>query len=166
VTDPSGVQRIVDESGEIVMDERWFPVLVVTWLDSPGLDAVRRYFEWNERMIDRVRAGPGAYVNITDSLEAHRPSPRVRALVAELTDAMPDDATELGVGNYVVFGSALIRGALTAMQWLSRDPWNITMVASLRQAIERSLDDLEVADVAPPPGLTLHLPRADRSRAL
>ena len=30
MNDPAGVHRIVDGGGEIVMDERWFPVLVVT----------------------------------------------------------------------------------------------------------------------------------------
>ena len=138
--------------GSIVLDDRYEPIVIATWFGAPDSDAIRRFFAWNDAVIDRARLR-GGYVLISDSNEAKRPAPLERRLISELTLAMPEDAKVLNVGNYVVLNNPLIRGALTAMQWLSPSPWAITTVGSCADAITRSLEDLKRAKLSAPDGL-------------
>lgn len=146
------MEIVADPGGSIVLDDRYEPILIATWFGAPGAESIRRFFAWNDAVLARARLR-GGYVLITDSNEAKRPAPLERRLISELTAAMPEDATALNVGNYVVLNNPLIRGALTAMQWLSPSPWAITTVASCAEAITRSLADLEQAKLSAPSGL-------------
>lgn len=138
--------------GFIHCDPTHWPIAIATWVGPADEAGVRRFFAWNERVVERAR-GTGGYVLITDADRAQRPAPSVRRLVAELTDAMPEDATALSVGNYVVVSSRLIRGAMTAMQWLSNEPWTSVLVGTMHEALVAALDDLDHAGLPRPTGL-------------
>lgn len=141
--------RLDGRDGHIVCDARHWPVVIATWVGNADLDSVRKFFDWNHEVIDKARGEKG-YVIITDADRASRPPPDVRRLVAQLTDAMPADSTALNVGNYIVITSALVRGALTAMQWISRDRWATVQVASMAEAISRAFLDLDQAGIRRP----------------
>ena len=116
------------------------------------MDAVREFFRWNEEVIERGRKEQG-YLMITDADRAARPPPEVRRLVAQLTDEIPDDAKELSMGGYLVITSALVRGAVTALQWMTREKWITTQVGSMADAIHRAFIDLDKAGHRRPRGL-------------
>lgn len=146
------IESVCSLSGSIVLDDRYEPIVIATWYDAPEQHAIRRFFEWNLGVIERARR-TGGYVLISDANNASRPAGLERKLIAELTDAMPADAVELAIGNYVVVDNALIRGAMAAMQWLSRTPWTAVNVATHREALERAMQDLARAEMRPPAGL-------------
>jgi hypothetical protein len=142
--------RYSDAQSAIVVDDRYFPVLISTWFGEPSEGNVRRYFEWSAVLYMRLCANRQRYVLIQDALEVQRPSPRVRGLIAELADSMPDAASLL-LGSYTILGSALVRGALTALQWVvRRRTWQTTAVGTMREAMARACGDLERAGLAIP----------------
>ena len=144
--------RFESPEGFIDINEEHWPVVIATWEGSNNVAAVRDFFAWNESVITRARRA-GGYLMITDADKAQRPPPDVRRAVAELTDAMPRDAINLSIGNYVVITNPLVRGALTAMQWVSRREWKSTQVGSMAEAIEQALSDLDAVGRERPPGL-------------
>jgi hypothetical protein len=143
------LQRFDSPKGAIVCDSRHWPIVIATWIGSNDVSAVRNFFAWNDEVLERARSGSG-YLLITDADDAARPPPEVRRVVATLTDQMAGDASALNLGNYVVLTSALVRGALTAMQWISRDKWATTQISGMPEAIARAFEDLARAGLQAP----------------
>lgn len=143
------MKTVTSGDGAIVLDGRLDGIYVVTWFGHANPEIVDNYFDWFGAIAEQRLRARAPFVLISDALDAARPSPKVRAQVAARSDALPDFKA-LNVGNYLVVGSTLIRGAITAMQWLSRKAWISVVVASTQDALRRGLADLERAGVAPP----------------
>ena len=90
------------------------------------------------------------------------PSPKARALMVELHEAQPTFEGLIFV--YAVIPNALIRGAMTAMQWLSRKPMPTQAVPSVAEALRRGLADLERAGGRRPTSLDREYARPARPR--
>lgn len=146
-------RTISDGDARIVVDERESPLLLITWFGEPNEAMITEYFDWMVAMVERFHASGGKYVLITDASSAKRPRPSVRQQIAERTDALPPYTADINIGNYVVIDNPLIRGALTAMQWMSRSEWTNKTVGSCTEAIRLGLEDLDRHGIARPRGL-------------
>jgi hypothetical protein len=143
------MKSIVDGEASIVFDESWEPVYIATWFGSATEKMIRFYFDWVGGIVTwRLRANE-PFVIVTDGIDAARPSPAVRRLVTELTDALPE-FERVDAGSYLVHSSALVRGAVTAMQWVSKRRYKAQPVSSCAEALRRGYGDLERASVRPP----------------
>ena len=149
-----GTETVGGEAHGIVLDSRFFPILIATWYGDATEEDVDGFFDWQTRLADRARAVGTQYVMVTDASAAARPKPSVRRRVAQRTNEMPD-VKAINAAAYVVLDNPLIRGALTAMQWISRDNWGdqTTVVATCQEALERSLADLDRVGAVRPEGL-------------
>jgi hypothetical protein len=136
----------------VVAEERFAPIYVSTWFGEATERVVMDYFAYHRRMMDEHIRARRPFAIITDATDAERPSPKVRSLIAEITDASADPGA-LMVGNYLVLSNALVRGAFTAMQWLSRKRWPTIVVATPAEAVSRALDELAKVG-APLPSIT------------
>lgn len=132
-----------DADAAVIGDIRHFPVMITTWFGEPTEDLVRHYFAWSDDVARQAIERGQRYVIISDNARARRPAPTVRRLVAKLIDAGPAAATDCIVATFVVFESALVRGAVTAMQWLSAKDWNLTTAATVQQAVAAALKAVE-----------------------
>lgn len=139
----------VSPKGYIVCNALHWPVVIVTWVGDNDEGAIRAFFEWNDEVVVRARER-GGYLMISDADGAEGPPVMMRRLVAELTDAIAPDAKELSLGNYIVLSSALLRGALTAMQWISRDKWATKQVGSMQEAISLAFVDIDIGGKSRP----------------
>lgn len=133
---------------KIIIDERFAPLYVAFWIGLPSETPIRAYFAWASRRIVEARATGRHIAIVCDTSEGERPPPKVRALMAELSDGAPR-AEDL-VAVYTAIPSALVRGALTAMQWLARKSWPMQMVPSLGEGFERARQSLEASGVTLP----------------
>mgnify|MGYP001162882153 CR=1 FL=1 len=136
-----------------VADARDYPLLVVRWFGESTETSVRRYFQWLDGMYARAKAERTQLVSINDSRLAKRPPPTVRKVTAELIDASSLAADEYALPTLLVLDSALIRGAVTAMRWLSLAKWNVETVANMPDAIARAFELLRSVGVTPPAGV-------------
>ena len=136
-----------------VADARDYPLLVVRWFGESTETSVRRYFRWLDAMYERARAEGIQLVSINDSRLATRPPPTVRKVTAELIDASTLATDDDALPTLLVLDNALIRGAVTAMKWLSLAKWNVETVANMPDAISRAFELLDSVDVPPPAGV-------------
>jgi hypothetical protein len=132
-----------DGDASVVGDIRHFPILIATWFGEPTESLVRAYFAWSDEVAREAIENGQRYVIISDNAHARRPSPTVRKLVATLIDEGPAAETDRVITSFVVFESALVRGAVTAMQWLSRKDWNLVTTATVQQAVAGALGVLK-----------------------
>jgi hypothetical protein len=151
---PTDYFQARDGEGGVVGDARHFPVLIATWFGEPTERLVRRYFAWSDEVASEAYERRERYVIIADNTKARRPQPQTRALIATLIDAGPAAKTDRIVESFAVFDSALVRGAVTAMQWLSKKDWNLTTTATVQQAITAALAVLAKHGLRRPPGLS------------
>lgn len=128
-----------DGDAAVIGDIRHFPVMITTWFGEPTEDLIRHYFAWSDEVARQAIGCGQRYVIISDNARARRPPPTVRKLVTKLIDGGPAAATDCIVATFVVFESALVRGAVTAMQWLSIKDWNLTTAATVQQAVAEAL---------------------------
>ncbi len=147
-----GIEVFEGTGGTVIADARYAPLYIATWYDQPAEDVIRPFFAWNLRIVEQALRD-GGYVLITDSTRSERPAPVERRLIAELTEAMPPEGTERCLGSYVVVDNPLIRGALTAMQWLGANPWNFISVKTCAEAIRRGLENMAEAGMPLPSDL-------------
>ena len=141
--------RIRGAAGEVVV-ERQGPLLFVTWFDEQDERLVDAYFAEYERHVREAHEAGERFVLISDALDAKAPGATIRQRIMARTEAMPEFFRDVQIANYVVLASATVRGALTAMSWLSRTPWASEYVATPAEAIERSRGVLRGAGVDVP----------------
>jgi hypothetical protein len=137
------IVRRVDGDSEYVIDTSHLPLLITTWFGSPTLGLVEAYTEWFERFVERSRTQGKKFVILDDAMRAGRPAPPVRGQLAKIH--CPSDVV---VDRIVVVDTAAIRGALTAMSWITGNP--IKTMPTIDQGIRDCLVRLDQASVMRP----------------
>lgn len=91
---------------------------------------------------------------MSDVLDAERVDAVIRKYIAEESERRrTDERDALLVGNYVAVSSAAVRGALTAISWLSSKPSTMKPVKDMETAFEKACEVLAEHGVDPPSGL-------------
>jgi hypothetical protein len=132
------LQTLRDGNASIVLDDGAWPLVVTTWFGAPTERLVDGYFEAHAALLARARQDGEAFVMITDALDTDRPSATARKRVTDHLQRLPPDTTTLLSQTYVVIGSALIRGAFTALAWVDRRLEQVEVVATPAEGIERA----------------------------
>ena len=144
--------RLVDGDSALVYDTTHAPVLISTHFGPATEVLVRDYFGLMLEVLEDLGSG-ARYVGITDGSRSARPSPAVRRLLAELTDLYRPRFKDASLANLTVIESPVVRGAVTAIRWLSRVEWQLDIVANMEQAMTRARTILDHASIAWPAGL-------------
>ncbi|NVB40923.1 hypothetical protein G6O69_23995 [Pseudenhygromyxa sp. WMMC2535] len=110
----SPIVRHVDGEFEFVIDLTHFPLVVTTWFSGLSVPLFDRYEQWFTKFIATCRAREQRVVILEDATHMGRPSPAVRARIAKLD--RPDDVI---IDRVVVVQSPAVRGAITALSWVT-----------------------------------------------
>lgn len=138
-------------TGGVTIDIRAYPIVIVTWYGVADEKVVDDYFEANEAIAAHAESIRGKYCVITDTEFAERPPPTVRKRIAERTDAIEERYGHLVAASYLVVPSVVIRGAITAIQWVSRSSWATDMRRTMPEAFALARESLQKAGTTPPP---------------
>jgi hypothetical protein len=141
-----------DGNSAFVGDARYFPLVIVTWFGEMTEPLARRYFEWQDPILERVIAEKTKFAFVADTTRCARPSPKMRKLVVELSNAGPSVAA-YALPTYTAIESALVRGAITAMQWVVNIDWRIVPVPTARQGLQKAIAALLAEGVKVPRGI-------------
>ena len=124
----------------IRIDDSAFPLVVVThpttWTDD----------EW-ERYLTQMRSYPSRrerYVTLTDARGAGTPTAAQRRRAAEVMAEDQALSKRFNVANALVYDSALLRGMITAITWITPPPVPMQSFATPEPAL-RWLDELYAA---------------------
>jgi hypothetical protein len=143
-----------DGEARVVLDLRAWPIVFASWFGAATEPLVDRYFVEHAKVLARARAEKTRFVLITDTFAAQRPSPVARKKIADLFGKQPGDIATLTLRSFVVIESPLIRGVVTALNWITPGMEQSTNVDSIERAIERALAELDHANVKRPAGFS------------
>lgn len=117
-----------------VLDDTYLPVVITTFKGEVDLEMAHWHEAATARVIQpRIRAGlPVVY--ITDARAMQVPSATVRKYWADLVEERAAEMTAM-LATIVILDSPIMRGALTAVQWMVKSSNRIHYVASLHKAL-------------------------------
>jgi hypothetical protein len=102
----------------------------------------------------RFYAKKQRYLCITDATGLRAvPDAQARGLIASLAKVHEPDSKLWIWHSHVVFDSAIVRGALTAITWLAPPVYPISYVATAKDAVARSVSILQEARMQVPESL-------------
>jgi|GEM_PF-3955999 len=145
-----GMPRFTDGAAAIILDDSTSPLLVATSYGITTEKLAREAFGWLREYAVGMRNRRQRYVTVIDARQAGRPPASVRQLVSTLTDELREASANAELASLFVAESILIRGALTAIMWISRSSWRPIIVTSCEEAFQRGAEILRQAGVAVP----------------
>lgn len=145
------VERDADSS--LILDSRYFPILITRWIGKPTRPLAEHYFRWHDAMLERADFEETRVVHVTDATRAKQPDPPVRKYVGEASNERIRH-NEVAINSYIALESAMVRGVLTVIGWVMGDNRSkMTTTPSLKSALELALVDLDRNKIARPRGL-------------
>jgi hypothetical protein len=142
--------RFADGAAFIVLDDSASPLLIATSYGVTTERLTRQSFEWLHEYAVGMHQRGSRYVVIVDARAAGRPPASVRTLVSKLTDELRQAAPGVELASLFVAENALLRGALTAIIWVSRSSWKPIVVSSWEEALRRGCEILRNAGIDVP----------------
>ncbi len=125
-------------------DVQHFPLVLVR---SPAVideDGIRDMFA----RFDELYRAKKRYAAVIDSTRTRElPTPKLRKVLTDLTEASTADARRWCVGTAMVVNSSIVRGLLTAVAWVVQSPTPTVHVATPREAVNWCRARLETAGI-------------------
>jgi hypothetical protein len=135
---------------KVTFDDRYSPIIIMIWEGRSCIEAAQWGMSLQQEMTEKLVAAGQRFVSISDARKARRPEPSVRKYWADVLSKNTPESKAATLATYAVFDSALMRGVMTAIGWLSEEARSITTVATLGEAIEQGLAELDAAGIARP----------------
>jgi hypothetical protein len=123
----------------IEFETRYFPLIVVTLEEQISEEDYTRLFaQWEAVLARKERFGA-----LTDARRVkERAPPKQRAMIAEWTKKIEPRVMAYSVGHTTVIESAIIRGAMTAVEWLHKPKVPSAYFPTLREGCDFILEKL------------------------
>lgn len=154
--------------GRIVFDARYSPLLISTFFGKCDLEAAKWHTDLiNQATLQAAKRGQRV-ITISDATHSDRPTAEARKFWADNMSTGSATVQAATLGTYVVFTSAVVRGALTAIGWLNPEVKKIETFGTLPDAILAALRRL-AKERLPAPDLQpegYQLPREESSHAV
>jgi hypothetical protein len=140
----------------IVIDDRFFPLVVTKWTGLASIEAVREHFVDLDRLLQRALDEKTKLVQVTDLLTTEAPPALTRKAISELSDKQVERFSSVLLRpSYVAMDNILLRGTLIAINWVSRNAINIEPYATLTLALKAGLERLDREGLPRPAGLDI-----------
>ncbi len=139
------VESIEGSAGAIVIDDRYSPLIVTSFMGDVDLQVGTWYEKTIQRIIERETLYGRRVVNVHDASRSTRTSPEMRKFWAEMSARNHATMDAKMLGNIVVITSPLMRGVLTAVGWLNPRVASLQVFASVDSAVTEALEILEAA---------------------
>lgn len=146
------MRRLESGSSIIYLDDRFFPVVISTWVGTANLENCEAFAAWHTEQLERAIAAGLHMVSISDSARAERPPPVVRRFFADWTAKWDEEAGDR-VTSIAVITNPLLRGAMTAIGWIRPEVQRVVTVPDVREALARAIEILEEHGQPAPAGL-------------
>ncbi len=140
-------------SARLTFDDRFLPVVVVTFSGTNNLEACRWFAARHTEVMRAALNGGERIVLITDARRVVRPSPEVRRFFAEWSSSIPPELHAVSLGSVSVVDNPPLRGALTAVSWISARARKVVAVPTMEEAVALAFELLDAAGVPRPVGL-------------
>jgi hypothetical protein len=133
--------------GTYRFDDSRYPLVVVTFLGGLTDEAFDEYLRQMSGLLTRRSKN----VTLLDARDAESPSAKQRQKQAEWLKANREALKEYSLGTAFVISSAMVRGALTAILWMTPMPAAHAVVGTFDEGERWAYDQLMKAGVVLPP---------------
>jgi len=137
------------EKGAVVIDDRHAPLIIASFFGEIDLTLGRWYEARNAQVIVGEFRRGRRVVNISDATRSNNPNAEMRKFWAGLTERHAASLQEKIIFSGVVVTNRLMRGALTAVGWLSPKLSTLQIYPSMQAAITASVAALAEAGTPP-----------------
>jgi hypothetical protein len=131
--------------GAVVIDDRYAPLLVSTFMGQIELAEGQWFEETLCRLIRREYALGRRIINISDPTRTGRTKAEMRKFWAEMSARHEDEFAMRTLAHPIVVTNPVFRGVVTAIGWLNPAVAKIELFPSLEAAVEDSVQRLERA---------------------
>lgn len=143
-------------SSRIVIDDRFFPLVITRWTGLASNEAVREYFVALDALLQRALDEKTKLVQVSDLLTTEAPPALTRKLISELSDKQVERFSSVMLRpSYAAMDNVILRGALIAVNWVSRNAINIEPYATLPAALKAGLERMDREGLPRPAGLDI-----------
>lgn len=140
----------------IVLDDRFFPLVITKWVGLVTIEIARDHFAELDSLLQRAVDTNTKLMQVSDSLNMEAPPALTRKAISEFSDRQVERfATVLLKPSYVAMDSILLRGALIAINWVSRNTINIEPFPTLTEALKAGLARMDREGLPRPAGFDI-----------
>ncbi len=148
------VQVFAGDGCRIILDDQHFPVLISRWEGRITVPVARETFAAIDVLLARGQSEGVRVWSAVDATATKRPDAVTRKTLSELTDAGEERFPGvIRKPSFLAIDSAVVRGALTAMQWISKSSVDVKAYPDLESMLHGVVASLIEEGVEPPPGL-------------
>lgn len=131
--------------GSFTVDTADFPLVRVTYEGHIDDNAFARHLEEYARLLERGQR----YAVVFDATRAARPPAGQRRMQADFIRAHSDELGRLCVGGAFAINSTVVRGAMTAILWLSPMPFPYEICPDVDSAVRWTTGRLRETGLVP-----------------
>lgn len=118
----------------IVVDTSCWPVVLVIPRGEVPDDRYREMFS----TFDTLWARKERFLTITDTRHSTQTSARQRQLIAEWMKSKEEQTLTYSLGSIIIISSAIVRGALTAINWIVQPRLASVYVSNTAEAVDQA----------------------------
>ena len=133
----------------VELDAHWFPLVLERWPAAMSDADLQTFFTDLDDLARRAQRAKTYYVVVVIGPNATLDTGQRRRLAKWVRD-MPRDQRDRNAGSFVVMGSPMQRGVLSAVRWIIPELRDVHAVDSLESAVRQGLAALETKGVAAP----------------
>jgi hypothetical protein len=147
------LERHADATGVVALDDRWFPVVIGTWLGDIDHRKIDAYYAWYDRQLARAEAEGTKVVVMVDSVEATPVPTEIRRRFIHETNVRAEVRQRCVASVLVVVRGAFLMGIVASVVTMVRGGVRLSTFADMPSALERALVKLDALGVPRPAGL-------------
>ena len=143
--------RVFDGEGcRVILDDVHYPLLISRWEGTLTSQAARDSFVAVHEVFARAQARGELVWSVVDAIDTQRPDALTRKTLQEIND----DGEQRYPGvlrkpTYAAMTNVIIRGAVTAMRWISTSIIDLEAHATMEEALTAALASMRAAGIEP-----------------
>lgn len=125
--------------GAIVIDDRYAPIVISTFLGETDLELGHWYADTHKKVLLAHAAHGRRIVSISDASAAVKPTPEMRKFWADLSNNATEGMRGANLATFLVVNSPILRGAITAIGWLSPSLRDLESFSTIDEALREAM---------------------------
>lgn len=135
--------RLDGDDGELVLDARFFPLAIATWLGGTRSSHSDPFFGWLDQQLDRARQEGTKIALVLDLLDVRAQPERRRRYVDEV-NARAASLSRWHVGTVLAAQGPLMLGVISSIVQQFEVPLRVSTVGQTSKALGRALECLDM----------------------
>ena len=135
-------------------DDSFYPLTFARFTGETTMDDAKALADWQDALTERARGDGVKLISLFDARGTTKVTAEVRRELGEWTKRTDANSQEIQPVTVVILDSALVRGAMTAIGWISSSVARTTPAKSIDEAVAVIQRRCREEGLDIPPGLS------------